>query len=641
LIAWLYLIANALTIFVTFLIVVFVFRQKLSYFQRVQKFLVSILAGFILFVGLNTYKLAGTYPPALGISLVAWVALNVGFLTVALSKYPKSFSIKRGFESFIENPDLSISVYSILLIAWLTLAWVFTPFTMQPATELITGIKFLEPIYAPWFLGYTSAVLVAVFLYPSLTLFRLSRQTTDAKARVSLKIFSIGWGILSWNTFHFHGIFPTLGIDASSLGFLIDLSTLLFVAYAFKEATILAKVFQVVRKPTIRVSEGEHVLLLYSSQTDKMRVFLPYVQAGLMEGDRVVYVHPDEEESMIRKRLTEYGVNVEKHEKDGSLCLITLSKVYLPEGTFNKDRLIQFWKQFKAETLKNGYTHQRDLFDLGDLSFMKGEVETYLQYLREGQKQILDSFLLELRAINKEHVNEKTIQEFIRTTRPRSIELLEHMDIFSKTLGLSHEELTGRKILFEFDPRSRYERAVEDFITEALARVKTVVVVTHKGSALYSTLTEDTCLFRAVKVFCLTPRISAPTMGTSDNELLVPLSPPLILDAFDKTLKAYPYSGVAIVFDTLSYLIQSVGFEKTYSFVQYATDMLASTNSTVLFLLNSGAHDPKMTFSLRGLLSDQVSYTEKGIEVVRLTKIKPEERWRESYVVASYEEQTV
>ena len=640
-IAWLYLIANALTIFVTFLIVVFVFRQKLSYFQRVQKFLVSILAGFILFVGLNTYKLAGTYPPALGISLVAWVALNVGFLTVALSKYPKSFSIKRGFESFIENPDLSISVYSILLIAWLTLAWVFTPFTMQPATELITGIKFLEPIYAPWFLGYTSAVLVAVFLYPSLTLFRLSRQTTDAKARVSLKIFSIGWGILSWNTFHFHGIFPTLGIDASSLGFLIDLSTLLFVAYAFKEATILAKVFQVVRKPTIRVSEGEHVLLLYSSQTDKMRVFLPYVQAGLMEGDRVVYVHPDEEESMIRKRLTEYGVNVEKHEKDGSLCLITLSKVYLPEGTFNKDRLIQFWKQFKAETLKNGYTHQRDLFDLGDLSFMKGEVETYLQYLREGQKQILDSFLLELRAINKEHVNEKTIQEFIRTTRPRSIELLEHMDIFSKTLGLSHEELTGRKILFEFDPRSRYERAVEDFITEALARVKTVVVVTHKGSALYSTLTEDTCLFRAVKVFCLTPRISAPTMGTSDNELLVPLSPPLILDAFDKTLKAYPYSGVAIVFDTLSYLIQSVGFEKTYSFVQYATDMLASTNSTVLFLLNSGAHDPKMTFSLRGLLSDQVSYTEKGIEVVRLTKIKPEERWRESYVVASYEEQTV
>jgi len=623
------------------LIVVFVFRQKLSYFQRVQKFLVSILAGFILFVGLNTYKLAGTYPPALGISLVAWVALNVGFLTVALSKYPKSFSIKRGFESFIENPDLSISVYSILLIAWLTLAWVFTPFTMQPATELITGIKFLEPIYAPWFLGYTSAVLVAVFLYPSLTLFRLSRQTTDAKARVSLKIFSIGWGILSWNTFHFHGIFPTLGIDASSLGFLIDLSTLLFVAYAFKEATILAKVFQVVRKPTIRVSEGEHVLLLYSSQTDKMRVFLPYVQAGLMEGDRVVYVHPDEEESMIRKRLTEYGVNVEKHEKDGSLCLITLSKVYLPEGTFNKDRLIQFWKQFKAETLKNGYTHQRDLFDLGDLSFMKGEVETYLQYLREGQKQILDSFLLELRAINKEHVNEKTIQEFIRTTRPRSIELLEHMDIFSKTLGLSHEELTGRKILFEFDPRSRYERAVEDFITEALARVKTVVVVTHKGSALYSTLTEDTCLFRAVKVFCLTPRISAPTMGTSDNELLVPLSPPLILDAFDKTLKAYPYSGVAIVFDTLSYLIQSVGFEKTYSFVQYATDMLASTNSTVLFLLNSGAHDPKMTFSLRGLLSDQVSYTEKGIEVVRLTKIKPEERWRESYVVASYEEQTV
>ena len=640
-IPWLNLIVNTITILVTFLIAVFVLRQRLSYFRNVGKFVVSSLAGFILFVGLHNYKyLTGTYPTAIDISLVSWIALNVGFLVASLSKYPESSSIKKRFESFIKKPDPSISIYSVLLITWSILAWVFSPFTMQPATELITGITFLKSIYEPWFLGYTAIVLVVVFLYPSLTLFRLSRQATDVKVKGSLKTLSVCWGILSLNTFHFHIAAPTLGIDACSLGFLIDLSTLLFVAYAFKEATILAKVFQVVRKPTIRVSEGEHVLLLYSSQTDKMRVFLPYVQAGLMEGDRVVYVHPDEEESMIRKRLTEYGVNVEKHEKDGSLRLITLSKAYLPDGTFNKDHLIRFWKEFKAETLKKRYKHQRDLFDLGDLSFMKGEVETYIQYLREGQKQILDPFLLELRAINKEHVNEKTIQEFIRSTHPRSTELLEHMDIFSKTLGLSHEEVVGRKILFEFDPRSKYERAVEDFITEALARVKTVIVVTHKGSALYSTLTEDTCLFRAVKVFCLTPRVSAPTVGASDNELLVPLNPPLILDAFDKTLKAYPYSGVAIVFDTLSYLMQSVGFEKTYSFVQYATDMLASTNATVLFLLNSGAHDPKMTFSLRGLLSDQVSYTEKGIEVVRLTKIRPEDKWRESLVVASYEEQT-
>ena len=640
-IPWLNLIVNSITMLVAFLTAVFVLRQRLSYFQKDREYVVSIFAGFILFVGLHTYKyLTGTYPPTIGISLVSWVALNVGFLTVSLSTYPESSSLKEGFKSFIKNPDPSISIYSILLIIWLVLAWVFTPFTMQPATDLITGIKFLEPIYEPWFLIYTSVVLLAVFLYPGLTLFRLSRQATDAKVKGSIKILVVCWLILSWDTFHFHGIFPTLGIDACSLGFLIDLSALLFVAYAFKEATILAKVFQVVRKPTIRVSEGEHVLLLYSSQTDKMRVFSPYVYAGLLEGDRVVYVYPDEENSTIRKKLTEYGVNVEKHEKDGSLCLITLSQAYLPDGIFNKDHLIQFWKEFKAETLKKGYKHQRDLFDLGDLSFMKGKVETYLQYLSEGQKQILDPFLLELRAINKEHVSEKIIQEFIRSTHPRSTELLEHMDIFSKTLGLSHEELVGRKILFEFDPRSRYERAVEDFITEALARVKTVIVVTHKGSALYSTLTEDTCLFRAVKVFCLTPRISVPTMGASDNELLLPLNPSLILDAFDKTLKAYPYSGAAIVFDSLSYLIQSVGFEKTYSFVQYATDMLASTNATVLFLLNSGAHDPKVTFSLRGLLSDQVSYTEKGIEVVRLSKIRPEERWRESYVVASYEEQT-
>ncbi len=188
---------------------------------------------------------------------------------------------------------------------------------------------------------------------------------------------------------------------------------------------------------------------------------------------------------------------------------------------------------------------------------------------------------------------------------------------FSKTFRLNHQQMVGRRILLEFDPASRYEKVIQDFAAEALAHLEPMVIFTRRGSAIHSSLQEQ----KAVKFFCLTQQVSAPK-EFSENEMLLPSNDTsLMLDVFDKTLKAHPQGVVNVIFDSLSDLILSVGFEKTYRFMRYAVELLASPRNTVLFLLNQNAHDPKVASGLRGLFSDQMSFGEEGIQTVKLSRV--------------------
>jgi len=187
---------------------------------------------------------------------------------------------------------------------------------------------------------------------------------------------------------------------------------------------------------------------------------------------------------------------------------------------------------------------------------------------------------------------------------------------FSKTLGLNHKQLVGRKILLEFDPASHCEKAIQDFVDEALANTEQIIVFTRKSSSIYSSLREE----KTVKFFCLTQQFSIPK-ESSENEVLLPSGDTsLMLSVLDKTLKAYPQSAINVVFDSLSDLVLSIGFDKTYLFLKYAVEILASTKNTALFLLNQTAHDPKVTSSLRSLFSDQIFFGKEGIQAVKLSK---------------------
>jgi hypothetical protein len=207
---------------------------------------------------------------------------------------------------------------------------------------------------------------------------------------------------------------------------------------------------------------------------------------------------------------------------------------------------------------------------------------------------------------------------FVSPLAPTVIPVLTRPNVFSKTLGLTHQQMAGRNILLDFDPASNYEEAIRNFATEALAHAEPTVIFTRMNSATHSTLREQ----KAVKFFCLTQQVSVPK-EFSENEMLLPANDSsLMLDVLDKTLKAHPEGNINVVFDSLSDLIMSISFEKTYRFIKYVIDLLASTGATVLFLLNQTAHDSKVEAGIRHLFSNQISFRKERMQLVKLSKLE-------------------
>jgi len=278
----------------------------------------------------------------------------------------------------------------------------------------------------------------------------------------------------------------------------------------------------------------------------------------------------------------------------------------------------------------------RDIEDLGDFSFINGQWQKYVMdywhdprwddpNISEWVKSeetvgvVYDPFLMEITAINVEHMTETEVTETLKafgrgfTVPARFIDLFKDTTLFSKSVGVDHEGLIGRKILLEFDPVSDYEKVVHNLAKETMANVEPIFVFTSKTSSIHSRLAEES----AIRFFLSSVSTSIPK-STSENTVLLPANNmPLILDAINKVLEIYADANICFVFDILSETLTSLEPEKTYRFLHYALEMLASEKTTALFLFNPSAHEPQVVSSLKNLFSNQLTYDKNGLEIIK------------------------
>jgi len=194
------------------------------------------------------------------------------------------------------------------------------------------------------------------------------------------------------------------------------------------------------------------------------------------------------------------------------------------------------------------------------------------------------------------------------------IDYIKYTDTFSKSTGLTHEQLRGHVFLLEFDPTFPYEKTIENFVKEAFAHFESVSVFTRKGSAIYTSLANY-----PVKLFLLSK--SPNPQASHGNETYLPANnADLILDSINTLLETCTYANLCLIFDNLSELFLSIGVEKSFNFAKYTIEMLYSKRITALFLLNPGAHDPMVVSLFRGLFSNQARCIKEGVELVKLEK---------------------
>jgi hypothetical protein len=381
----------------------------------------------------------------------------------------------------------------------------------------------------------------------------------------------------------------------------------------------------------LNIKEGELAVITYTSAADKMKVFSSFIREGLEGGDMVFYTYPDEESGIVRKRLVQNGIDpdkAEKSEKRGSLILRSLSEHYLTEGRFDCKNVIKKELELRSEAKRAGYKHFRDLDDVGNLSFLRGDWQAYMQYWDDpdwgipsgtGPGIVYEPFIMDLTAINVDGLSEESIRDILnpfsgeKTPVSRLIDFLEYTEAFSKTIDMSHGELLGRKILLEFDPASDYERIVENAAKEALAHLEPVYVFTRHASGIYESLARQ----RSVRIVLMSTSASA-SKPVSENQIVLPAdNTPLVLDSLREILSRHGDQNTFLIFDNVSELIMCVGFEKAYKFLLCAVEMVSSKPAMALFLINKSAHEAQEISRMRGLFQNILVYEKNVLEVIK------------------------
>jgi len=381
----------------------------------------------------------------------------------------------------------------------------------------------------------------------------------------------------------------------------------------------------------LNIREGESAILTYTSATDKMKIFSAWFKEGLENGDLVDYTYPDEESETVRSALTKHGVDVNKYEKKGSLHMRSLTE-YMSNGRFDKNKVVKDTLDLWSGLERKGYKHARMLADVADFSFLNGQWQIYLDYWNDPiwtesgwsfsgtDGMVFKPCIMDVTAINVGGMTEAQTTELLKAfgkgtiSTVKFIDFLEDINSFSRSIGIDHKQLLGRKILLEFDPVSDYEEIIESLAREAMANVEPVFVFTSNTSTIRSRLTK----YPAVKLISTSISTST-TQSPSENEIILPAdNPALILDSLNKVLEAHSLANVCLVFGNLSELLISMGQEKTYVFLHHALNMLFPQTVTALFFLNSNAHEPRVVSYLRELFNNQLAYEKNRLTVTKI-----------------------
>ena len=195
-----------------------------------------------------------------------------------------------------------------------------------------------------------------------------------------------------------------------------------------------------------------------------------------------------------------------------------------------------------------------------------------------------------------------------KTTKPH----IERKPVaFSKSFGMTHQQMIGKKMLLEIDPKSDYQNALFNFVSEARNNGETLFIFTSMNSTLHSAVSRT----ENVK-FLLTSLKTSRIQQINETETLLPAADLSVsLDAIVRYQKVEADKTVNMLFDNLSDVILTCGFEKTYKFMRFLLEAISSPKTTALFMFNPAAHDPTVSSSIRGLFQTHLAYTKRGPNV--------------------------
>lgn len=103
----------------------------------------------------------------------------------------------------------------------------------------------------------------------------------------------------------------------------------------------------------------DHAALIYWEPDELMVNVVPYLQAGLRCGDKVVYVAHDVTPERIRAALQAAGVDVPAEERAGRLVVLRAEDAFFPDGRFDVERALAGVQALARQAAADGFARVR------------------------------------------------------------------------------------------------------------------------------------------------------------------------------------------------------------------------------------------------------------------------------------------
>lgn len=132
----------------------------------------------------------------------------------------------------------------------------------------------------------------------------------------------------------------------------------------------------------------DHVVLFYSDPKDKHQVLFAYLKVGLENGEAGAYVAGDETSNEIRKSMKQFGIEVDRHEREGALRIIDYEDWFIIGGKFDLVRTMSLLMELYEEVKTKGF---RGLRFTGEMAcFFKHELVKELVDYEESLHRVLE-----------------------------------------------------------------------------------------------------------------------------------------------------------------------------------------------------------------------------------------------------------
>jgi len=481
--------------------------------------------------------------------------------------------------------------------AWSRLKSIRSLLVYQAIVIIWVALNILLPsLYLP----YTIILLVAAAIYPT-ALFRAARtRAKPPHVKRALATISITWFLfitLSTVLFALGAQPPALPV---SIPFAWEMSfvtgSVLFFIMSTTEANPLSSVRfstgQLV--PDTMIKPGHRYLLLHDSGNRTIS-FLASTLRGLIDSGSKIIIRPPTS-SWLVSSLSQIEPRFNEWKKNGRV----VTETELETGPTHEGL---------SERLSFGPISRIYLKEIGkeNLQAPMAPLSQEAVEKQPGQSEIL---LLE-----SSKAPRPQLTEFLRqNTGIELLNLSQSTDPFSALFSLSHQELHGSVILFEYNDNSDFEPVIDKFLTEGTSNAELCALFTTKSSKLYRAMKGR----RMIKIIAASSLISAPDQ-TPEGEMQIPdkelgLVAAIVSDFLDNSKN----SGASFVFDSISDLIRGERWEQVYAGIRQLIDLLTVPNATALFLANVSTMEPRFIGALRGAFAVQLRMDDNGLRAVKV-----------------------